>query len=255
MNIAEHITQLKQDIDDVYIKGYEDGQASGGGGSDEYDKFWDMVQQKGNRKDYQQAFRNWYIDDWKPKYDIQPTLAMHMFYATKYHSSDSTRRLPELVANAGITLDFSKCTGFSQFCSYSWITHYGTIDTTGATALTSAFIYAEQMKQLHLKIKDNGSTTFLNSFTGSPNLEDFQIVSGKIGQDFDISPTKVLNKTSITSIINALLESASGKTVTLSKTAVNNAFGINVDDEATYPEGSEYYILRHSKDNWTFSYL
>jgi hypothetical protein len=40
----------------------------------------------------------------------------------------------------------------------------------------------------------------------------------------------------------------------LSKAAVNNAFGIDVDDASTYPEGSEYYNLRYSKSNWTFNY-
>ena len=31
--------------------------------------------------------------------------------------------------------------------------------------------------------------------------------------------------------------------------------GININDETTYPVGSEFYTLRHSKDNWTFSYV
>ena len=56
-------------------------------------------------------------------------------------------------------------------------------------------------------------------------------------------------------IISALSRTTTGKTLTLKKTAVNEAFGIDVDDETTYPEGSEYYTLRHSRDNWTFSYV
>jgi uncharacterized protein YcsI (UPF0317 family) len=64
-----------------------------------------------------------------------------------------------------------------------------------------------------------------------------------------------LSKESITSVCNVLSSTITGKTVTFKKSAVNTAFGIDVDNEATYPEGSEFYELRHSKDNWTFSYV
>ncbi|MBO5733569.1 MAG: hypothetical protein J6R66_01585, partial [Clostridia bacterium] len=64
-----------------------------------------------------------------------------------------------------------------------------------------------------------------------------------------------LSKDSITSVINALSATATSKTLTLKKSAVNTAFGIDVDDETTYPAGTEFYNLRHSKDNWTFSYV
>lgn len=225
MNIAEHITQLKQDIDDVYAKGYEDGQASGGGGSDEYDKFWDMVQQKGNRKNYDRAFCQWAMDYWKPKYDIKPTAASYMFYGqTKI--GDSYINLPEKLAEAGITLDFSEITsanGFVQMLSYTAISHFGTLNAPNAAGFTSAFIYSTQLKQLYLNIKNDGSATFAGSFTGATGLTDFQITYGKIGQDFDISPSTKLSKESITSVINALLDGAE-KTVKFSLTAVNKAF-------------------------------
>lgn len=92
-----------------------------------------------------------------------------------------------------------------------------------------------------------------NSFYGCKNLTTV-VMEGTISFSMDIhwSP---LSKASIVSIINALSTTTSGLTLTLSKSAVNTAFGINVDDETTYPEGSEYYTLRHSKDNWAISYL
>ena len=46
-----------------------------------------------------------------------------------------------------------------------------------------------------------------------------------------------------------LAEGVTGASITLSKTAVNNAFEIDVDDTTTYPEGSEFYVLRNSKNN------
>ena len=101
----------------------------------------------------------------------------------------------------------------------------------------------------------NGGKQYDNIFAGASALEEITI-TGTIGQNgFSISPCVKLSKDSIKSVINALSTTTSGLTVTLSKTAVNNAFGIDVDDTTTWAEGTEYYELRHSKDNWTISYI
>lgn len=92
-----------------------------------------------------------------------------------------------------------------------------------------------------------------NAFFGCSALEKVNII-GTIKISLDFKDSTLLSKESITSIVNALSQTTSGLTITFSKTAVNNAFGINVDDPTTYPEGSEYYILRNSKSNWTFNY-
>lgn len=97
------------------------------------------------------------------------------------------------------------------------------------------------------------TVTYANWFTNCTALTEITM-SGVIANDinFQYSP---LNKASIESVMGCLSTTASGKTLTLKKTAVNAAFGINIDDATTYPEGSEYYILRHSKDNWTVNYV
>lgn len=98
-------------------------------------------------------------------------------------------------------------------------------------------------------------TKYTNTFQYSYVLEHM-IVEGTIAQNgFNVRWSTNLDKESITSIINALSTTTSGLTVTLSKTAVNNAFGIDVDDPTTYPEGSEWYELRHSRDNWTVNFV
>ena len=102
-------------------------------------------------------------------------------------------------------------------------------------------------------LKVTESVTYENWFTNDTALADITM-SGVIGNDIDFRSSP-LNKASIESIMGCLSATASGKTLTLKKTAVNTAFGINVDDTNTYPEGSEYYILRHSKDNWTVNYV
>ena len=56
-----------------------------------------------------------------------------------------------------------------------------------------------------------------------------------------------LNKESITSVINRLSSGANGLTVTLSLTAVNNAFEGGRD-------GTEWQTLIATKPNWTIAY-
>ena len=62
MSIAEQITELKQDFDDVY----EAGKKS------QYDEFWDVYQTNGRRTDYKYAFAGigWTAANFYPKYDI-----------------------------------------------------------------------------------------------------------------------------------------------------------------------------------------
>ena len=118
-------------------------------------------------------------------------------------------------------------------------------------ATTSCFQNCKQMHTIR-KLTLNGSNSMTDTFSNCSALVNIEI-GGVISRNMDIhwSP---LSKASIKSIIEHLSDTESGRTLTLSESAVNTAFGINVKDETTYPEGSEYYNLRHSKDNWTISY-
>lgn len=81
-----------------------------------------------------------------------------------------------------------------------------------------------------------------NAFNGCAALEELPI-SGtiKVG-DLNLKDSPKLSKASITSIINALSTTKSGLTVTLSKTAVNNAFTTD-----------EWNALIGTRTNWTIS--
>ena len=89
-------------------------------------------------------------------------------------------------------------------------------------------------------------------FTNCFQLQNLTI-EGIIGQNgFNVQWSTKLSKASITSIINALSETTSGLTVTLSKTAVNNAF----ETSAGAADGStseEWTTLEGTKTNWTIS--
>jgi flagellar biosynthesis/type III secretory pathway protein FliH len=272
--------------EEKYADGYSEGQAFGieQGRKAECEEFWKVFQNEGKRANYQYAFQTgWNQHTFKPKYDMILTNCNNMFGGTFGNNSGLDLRKSAI----GITIDFSKCTSFNNCFSYAYdssVVAIGTIDTRKATSLANMFNSAYGLHTVEkLILKDDGSQTYLDMSNASA-LENIT-VEGVVGSDisFKSSPltkasimgraiteeeysildenVKTNNVISIGNvyyyggIITALKRDASGKTLTLKKTAVNTAFGINVDDVTTWAEGSEYYTLRHSKDNWTISYV
>lgn len=189
----------------------------------EYDAFWDEFQDKGNRTDYRYAFAygRWTDKNYNPKYPIKIdgfAYAMSMF---DYTDITDTKVDIELLN----------------------------------TSTTNVSVFSNAKKLVTIpKLTLGGNKSFNGWFTNANALTNIEI-GGSIDVTFAIYHTTVLTKESIVSIIEHLLSTATGQTVTLSKKAVNNAFGINIDDESTYPEGSEWYVLRNSKSNWTFNFV
>ena len=111
--------------------------------------------------------------------------------------------------------------------------------------LNEAFRGQKKLKSVLGALDLSECTNANNFFMECYALEDVEFVPNtiKLSIDFDWQGrcTK-LSKASITSIINGLSADTSGNTVTLSKTAVNNAF---TDDE--------WATLIATKSNWTIS--
>ena len=226
--------------DDGFTVGEESGRAAGEVLA--YDRFWDAYQQNGTLTNYERCFagRGWTADTFKPKYNIVPVTTTHMFSASCLSNCD----LDELAANAGITIDFSNATTFTEPFTWGNVAKVGTIDTRSASSLTAIFAYAHKLQTIRLLIlKEDGSQTFgNNSFVSCNALVDLTI-QGKIGTTgLNLQWSTKLSKASITSVVNALSATTSGLSITLSKTAVNNAF--------TTAEWSE---LAGTKSNWTIN--
>lgn len=233
MSIADRLIAIAENQQKVYDAGYNKGKSEGGGGSF-YDDFWDVFQDYGSRTNYYMTFQagtmypNGYWDSSKGTYNPKYTIKCSSgdYAAQKIYSN-----------NAGI-----KSTMVD-------------IDCSQATKMTQTFYDCPYLTDIP-KLILNENIVYSNTFGKTPNLQNITI-EGAIGNNIDFTSSTKLSKASIISIINHLSSTApkeSGKTLTLSKTAVNTAFGIDVDDESTFPEGSEYYNLRHSKDNWIFAY-
>lgn len=240
---AENVPKV---YDSGHKVGFEEGKQS------EYDAFWDMFQVNGTRTNYSYAFAGtgFDVELIKPKYPIVPTKATYMF-------AHNTRGYPDKRDYSEICkmIDLSQITDatsiFQNICGMNL-----TVDLSNCEKATNAFNCNSggNIDNLTLKVTEKLTSAsqffYYNSDLTTLTFTDDSVIAFAIY----LARSPLLTKASIESIINALSTTTSGLTVTLSKVAVNNAFGINVDDASTYPEGSEYYNLRNSKSNWTFSY-
>lgn len=233
-------------------EGYEAGKQA------EYDRFWDECQQNGTRTNYRNAFGGvtWNDSNFRPKYDI----TIYEGYMAFAYAGIAD--LAQTLETAGVTMsEYAITNAQYMFMSSTNLTRVPIIRLSAGTNYNSIaygmFDGCKNLKTIDkiiLEKTPQQSTFWTSTFNNCSALENI-LFEGVIGAKISFSQSTKLSKDSITSIVNALSTTTSGLTVSLSKTAVNNAFSINVDDETTYPEGSEFYTLRHSKDNWTFSYV
>lgn len=213
----DRISYLDENIPNVYDKGVTDGRQA------EYDRFWNAYQLNGTRREYTYSFSGnaWDDEAYNPKYDIivEYNQGTNMF---RGNMSITNTKVPirfRYVNSGGSTYVFNGCNNLATIPLLEVVT----------------------------------SQPYTGWFANCINLANITM-SGIIGNDISFQWCP-LTKDSITSVVSVLSDTASGKTVTFKKTAVNTAFGIDVDDTTTYPEGSEFYTLRHSKDNWSFNYV
>ena len=246
MSIAEKVTTIAENAQKVYDAGKQA----------EYDTFWDACQVDGSQKSYVQRFAGagWNDGTFKPKYDIVVSYNGMVRMFSFSHIQD----LRGILEKRGVTLDVSAGANFTNMCESSWITRFPILDISKQNSGYAIFTGCADLQSIQkLIFKADGTTPIGSSmFQNCSALTEIEEIEGTIGQNgFDTHWSTKLSKASIESIVNALSATTTGLTVTFSKTAVNNAFGIDVDDETTWGEGTAFYALRHSKDNWTFSYV
>lgn len=253
MTIAEKIARAKTDYDEVYDAGYAKGQAEGGdttaaydegfeaGKKAEYDAFWDEYQENGNRIKYGCAFAGvgWNDKTFKPKYDIRPT------EASRFLSGTGITDFKGALEKAGVVFDLSKAISISYITDASnTLTRLPELNTTSCASLLYFVYQASNLVSIDKVIlKNDGSQKIgAQTFGYLTSLEEIRF-EGVIGQNgLNLQHSMLLSKASIESIINALSTTTSGLAVTLSKTAVNNAF-----------TADEREALIATRTNWTIS--
>ena len=213
----------------VYDKGRQDYQ----------DKFWGVMTNYGKGNiDMRSSFggEGWTDENFTPLYDFKPRYAKNMFFAS--HITN----LAKCFEDYGTKLDVSLITSATDMFSFSTITRIPYLDFSSLTSLGYAFDNMTSLEIIDgIKITEK-CTAFGSAFRGVKNLRRM-IVSGTISvSGLDLHWSVLLDKESITSIINALSSTTNGLTITLSQTAVNNVFTTE-----------EWNTLIATKPNWTIS--
>lgn len=216
MTIAEKITRAKADYDEVY----EAGRKS------EYDTFWDAYQDNGNRADYSNAFagKGWTDETFKPKYDIVPYNAYMIF-----RSNETNVNLVEYLDNRGVKFDLSQSANTQYMFYGAKFTRIGVVDvksSNNSTPLDNAFGGNSNLVTIDKIVIKTGSVAEFNTgtFDGCSALENVTFEGLITKNGLNMKDSTKLSKASITSIINCLSTTTNGLSITLSKSAVNNAF-------------------------------
>lgn len=212
----------------------------------EYDAFWESYMPD-QYLDYDSHFagRGWNDATFKPPYDIprgdrEPTSFSRMF------------------ANCDITdlsqckINWAKATRTDQM--FYWanrITALPEIDVSNLENCFAMFSSATNLVTIE-KFKVSAKTVLTEAFYDCPALENL-IIEGTISQNnFNTQWSTKLSKASIVSIIWALDEKVTGKSITLSKTAVDTAFyDSNKDHDGS--DSAEWEELISERDNWTIN--
>ena len=228
-------------IDEVHAYGVEEGRQA------QYDEFWDSYQQNGKRTDWNYAFSGvcWTDENFKPKYDITFENGTNVFYFS------GIKNLKQVLNDCNVKLNFENCNPdcMYYFANGANFTHVPEVGNTNLITAHHAFRDCKLLESVDNFIVGE-KTDFSYCFLGTSALKEIRF-SGIIAKNVDFKDCP-LSKESTLSIFSALSPTAEGMTVIFKKTAVNNAFGINVDDTTTYTD--EWKSLTESKKNWSIAY-
>jgi hypothetical protein len=245
MTIADKLIKAANNNNKVYIKGMADGYAEGyevgetAGKDIAYNNFWDIYQQNGARSHYSYAFGGygWTDRTFKPKYDIviSETVSTNMFAYSEILD------LKGILKKQNVILDTSQCTDLgSMFNGCSELYSIPQIDASNSKHCNALFMHCGRLTEIDLKIKNDGTQTFNNTFKNCNQLYSLKI-TGVIGESVNLKESKNLSKQSVINVVNALSSTATGKTLTLHQEV---RYWFNTTD---------WNNLINSKKNWTIS--
>ena len=230
-----HLIGTEEGYESGHANGYSAGYAEGA--QTEYDRFWNEFQDYGERTDYTYAFRYWGGDYIRPKYKVQNITgqAAVMFQHAKVKKLEA--------AHFDLTgADKLTDTVYGMFNGCRQLEEIEDLNIP-ATNYTGTWFNCVSLKKIAV-VRCMAGKAFSSAFGNCEALEDVTFTGVMSTNGLNLQYSTKLNRASIESVINVLSTSTSGRTVTLSKTAVNNAF-----------EDSEWEALIATRSNWTISLI
>ena len=247
MTVSDKLLRERENFDNVRAAALARGKKEGfeTGRKSEYDAFWDAYQANGTLGVYSGAFSyyGWTDKAFKPKYDIRPIYgARGTFMYTKITD------ICKCLRDCGVVFDSSKASDLVTCFAHTSSKSIPLVDVTGLknhSNSKSLFDHRENkgiLKYIEgVVVKEN--TQYDYWFAGCTTLESVTF-QGSIANNLSMSDCAMLSRESIESVISHLSDTASGKTLTLSDTAVESAFDgeeivlhpytIDHEDLATY---------------------
>jgi hypothetical protein len=235
MTIAEQIVQAKEDYDAVY-----DARKKA-----EYDAFWDMILNNGNRTDFEYAFAYWGAEYIRPPMKIVPSnsRSIGMF--------KDNNLLKKVEAEY---FDLSNCnvndtsTTQGNYMTFARCQYIEEIEDIGMKAgyYYQTYAWCYRLKTIAV-VRSNENTLYTDAFRGCDDLENIT-VEGIIGKDIDFKHCKKLTLLSLANILNHLKDfTGTGeeytRTLTLSQESVDI---LNEDTEswiASMLEAQKKWVL------------
>ena len=250
--IAKKLVLLRNNQPRVYHAGYDKGLIDGK--QAEYDAFWDAYQDNGNRVDYIRGYcgRGWNEATFKPKYDIKPIGSAAATWMFRDFNAGHDNRMNLTKDSIGVEIDLSGATGANEYVFYSAnIDELDTVDVSNMSGFQYGFAYSRIIKIKKFIVSE--TTGLSNAFYMARSLTEIT-VEGVIGKNVSLSNSTLLSRASIVSIITHLSDTASGNTVTLSKTAVDKACAeAELSDRINSTNSAWWAWLIGTKPNWTIS--
>ena len=238
MSIKQNIDRAKSDYDAVKEAGKQE----------QYDLFWDVFQQNGNRTSYIGAFGAcWTAETFRPKYPIRPTNAYFMFF-NNTGEGILIDDFVEFSKEHNIVLDYSQCTKATYGIGCLMSPHFGVLDFSECTTMDSLF-YGHSfsngtqygVRTIDKFVSSEKTVFHTSTFQHATNLTNITF-EGVIATSINFSNNSKLTRASIESVIAHLSTTVSGQTVTFKTAAVNAAFTTD-----------EWNALKATRTNWTFS--
>lgn len=228
MSLADKALLLKEDFDGVYEAGKKARDA----------EWWDtyLAQMRaGKPSNYLFAGAGWNRDTFYPTQDIvitsNATALFNRFSWNVNPMLDLTQRLEECGVKAEI--DCSQAAAASDMFYYAWITRVPTLKLNGTkySSLTSMFQNSKMVTVDELIIRDDGTNTFANTFTGCTALKNVKF-TGVIGRSISFSDCP-LSVESLKSIITCLKDYTGSSEYSYTLTLKSSAFSVLEAEGAT----------------------
>ena len=235
-DLREVISSLRSKVDGIYDAGQ--------------DAMWDCIQNYGNRTDYRSCFFISGFSHIDPKWPVRASNSDSIFGNANKLETVNWEKF-DLTATSSLYNAFGFCYLLTEVD-----TDLAVVNGT-ATLLNSIFRNCYKLQRVK-KLTAFPSAVWKNSFDECRELTHI-IFDGEIGANgLNLQWSTKLDKESIESIINALSTTTSDLSVTLSETAVNQAFGYEeiLDDSPNWVDGiysPEWVALVDSKPNWTIT--